>query len=378
MIVPVRERSSFLVAVLSLLLLVPAASAFTVSPVNIHPPGEINPGDVVNLSCTIYVATGTAFPSYDDIELYTGLDDPVWTYTVVVNGVENTRAPDRGKRLTISGFELSYEPRDEVLIQANLKARVPATALLGAEMSLVTIQELDARSNVLPNSVVKVNHLIGKPTPTPTPAFGSLVITSEPPGAAIYLDNAVKGITPVTLDGVPNGAHTFLLRLDGYNDYSGDASVMAGQKNISAVLVQKGATPTITPEGSGTPGITGTPAAGHTATTLPTPVPTPKPTTGTLTVTTSPPGALVYIDGEMKGITPATIPGLSGGTHSITLIMDGYQDFKTTTEIVPGTTSEFVTGLAKRKTVPGFSVAGALAALGLIATLLALSRNKNE
>jgi hypothetical protein len=71
----------------------------------------------------------------------------------------------------------------------------------------------------------------------------------------------------------------------------------------------------------------------------------------------------VYIDGEAKGITPATIPGLAAGNHTVRLIMDGYQDFSTTTAITPGTTSEFVTGLAKRKQAPGFALAASLIAL---------------
>jgi hypothetical protein len=371
---PVAGRWSL--AILTLLLLWPGAMAFTTSPVVISPSGVLNPNDPVNISYTVYAASGTAFPSYDDIQFVTELDDPVWSYTVVVDGVENVRPPERGKTLTISGFELNYENKVEVVIKVNLKAHVPATAAPGANKMMIKIQELDARSNVLQYSVVTVDHLIGQPTPTPTPAFGSIIITSEPSGAAVYLDNAIKGITPVTLEGIPNGAHHLLLRFEGYTDYTSDVSVMAGSRNISAVLVQKGATPTSSPA-SGTPAATGIPGSGPTVTgTQATTMPPASATTGTLSVTTDPPGALVYIDNEMKGISPATIPGLSAGKHSVTLIMDGYQDFKTTTEIVPGTTSEFVTGLAKPKTVPGFTVAGSLVALGLCGALLAWGKRK--
>lgn len=376
--IPLPVAGRWGLAILVLLLLCPGAMAFTTSPVVINPSGVLIPNDPVNISCTVYAASGTAFPSYDDIQFVTELDDPVWSYTVVVDGVENVRPPERGKMLTISGFELNYENKIEVVIKVNLKAHVPATAALGANKMMVKIQELDARSNVLQYSVVTVDHLIGQPTPTPTPAFGSIIITSEPSGAAVYLDNAIKGITPVTLEGVPNGAHHILLRLEGYTDYTSDVSVMAGPKNISAILPLKSATPTPTQSpASGTPAGTGTPGSGSTVTgTQAVTVPTAAATTGTLSVTTDPPGALVYIDNEMKGISPATIPGLSGGKHSITLIMDGYQDFKTTTEIVPGTTSEFVTGLAKRKAVPGFTGTGTLVALGLCGALLVIGKKK--
>lgn len=364
---PVRVgRLSFLTTCV-LLLLIPCACAFTVSPVTITPSGVLNPNDPVNISCTVYAASGAAFPSYDDLQFVTELDDPVWYYSIIVNGVENVRPADRGKILTISGFELNYQNKDEVIVDLVLKARVPATAAPGADRMMLKIQELDARSNVLTYSVIRVDHLIGQPTPTPTPAYGSISVTSEPSGAGVYLDNAIKGITPVTLESVQNGQHTVLLRHDGYQDYSGDVTVTGDLRQVSAVLIPK--TATVAPTAATSYGTS--PATGPTVSGSPSaPQPAPSSLTGTLSIATTPPGALVYIDDQMKGITPATIPGLSPGSHSIHLIMDGYEDFKTTTEITPGTTSEFETGLSKQKQLPGFAMTGALLALGFCAALV--------
>lgn len=367
MIFPVQAGSRLWLSSLALLFLISGAAAFTVSSTTISPPGVVNPDDPVNVTTTVYAASGTAFPSYDDLQFGTELDDPVWSYTILVNGVENVRPAERGRMLTISGFELNYQNRDEVVVQVSLKARVPATAAPGSEKMFLKIQELDARSYPIPSSVVLVDHLVGQPTPTPTPAFGSIAVSSEPSGADVYLDNRIRGITPVTLEGVPNGPHTVLLRIDGYRDYSREVTVMAAQVPVSAALVPDAATTASTVPPGGT-----APAAGTPVTVQPAPVPG----TGSLSVSTSPPGALLYIDGQMKGITPATIPGLSGGSHSIVLIMDGYEDFRTTTEISPGTNSEFVTGLPKRKQAPGFAAAGALAALGSGFILLGMRARK--
>ena len=192
------------------------------------------------------------------------------------------------------------------------------------------------------------------------------MIASEPAGANVYLDNTIKGITPVTLTTVANGYHTILLRLDGYEDYTRAITVMADAPQVNAVLSGKSATvtPTVTSVGTATTTDRVTLAT----------QPATQAGTGSLSVTTTPPGALVYIDGQMKGITPATIPGLPPGTHAIKIILDGYQDLETTTEITGGTTSEFVTGLSKRKQVPGFTGVLALAAVGL---LLVVRREKN-
>lgn len=358
---------------LVLLLIIPGALGFTASPVTITPSGPLFPGNPVNITSTVYAASGVAFPSYDDLQFVTELDDPVWSYTVIVNGIENVRPAERGKILTISGFELAYQNKDEVIVKSTLRAKVPASAPVGAPMLFMKIQELDARSNVIPYSVIQADHLVGEPTPTPTPAYGSITVVSEPESATVYVDNVIKGISPLTLDSVPNGHHTVLLRLEGYQDYEETVTVMADARQVSATMAGAASTPVVTAvqtHGTGTtPVVTATQATAH---------PTQSQAMGTLVVITEPAGALVYIDNELKGISPATIPGLSAGTHSVTLIMDGYLDFRTTTEIVPGTTSEFVTGLAKRKTVPGFTFCGAVAALGVLCVSLAYARRRGQ
>jgi hypothetical protein len=337
-----------------LVFLVPGVSAFSVSSVSINPSGTLDPGDTVNLSYTVYAASGVAFPSYDDLQFVTELSDPMWVYTIAVNGVENVRPVTGGRVLTISGFELAYQNQDEVIVTMSLAGQVPSGAAQGANKTLVRIQELDSRGYAIPNSVVVIDHLIGLPTPTPTPSFGTLSVASTPTGANVYIDNAYKGLTQVGINGIPNGNHLLLIRLDGFQDYSRTVAVMGDAQTITAALVPIPTPTTITttpasPTGSGTlpPA---TPAAGY----------------GSLAVTTSPPGAQLYVDGTLRGITPATIPGLSSGTHAIILKMDGFQDLATTITISGGQTAEYTTGLSKNAKTPGFEVLAALLALGLL------------
>ncbi len=64
-------------------------------------------------------------------------------------------------------------------------------------------------------------------------------------------------------------------------------------------------------------------------------------------VFTDPPGARVSVDGDVKGVTPATIPGLSPGPHTLFLTLDGYYDFSTTVNITAGQGQNYTTGLRK-------------------------------
>ena len=71
----------------------------------------------------------------------------------------------------------------------------------------------------------------------------------------IYLDNIYKGISPANIDSVTTGAHSLLLKLNGYQDYSSQIQVTAGQTTqVSAALQEVGTpTPTPTPTTGGAP-----------------------------------------------------------------------------------------------------------------------------
>ena len=342
---------------LGIMFLVYGVSAFTVTGVTINPPGTLEPGDAVNVSYTVYAASGIAFPSYDDLQFISGLDDTAWSYSIVVNGVENTRPAVGGRTVTISGFELAYRNQDEVLVKVSTRGRVPPASTPGSIKNLVTVQEIDSRGYTINSSIVTVSHLIGTPTPTPTPSVGSISVTSSPSGANIYLDNAYKGLSPLTIDAVPNGNHGIVLRLDGYEDSSRTISINGNSLTVNIPLNPL-PTPTLTAASTHQPTAAGTTHPGQT-----TPIPSGE--YGALSIATSPPGATVYIDGEIKGITPTTIPGLAAGSHSVVLNLSGYTSLNTTIMVNAGKTAEYSTGLSVPEKTPGFAVIGAAFSLGV-------------
>ena len=63
--------------------------------------------------------------------------------------------------------------------------------------------------------------------------------------------------------------------------------------------------------------------------------------TGGLDITSTPPGASIYIDGQLQiGInTPATIPNLVEGDHEIKISLDGFNDYITTVTVIADTTT---------------------------------------
>jgi hypothetical protein len=152
-------------------------------------------------------------------------------------------------------------------------------------------------------------------TAVPVPQNGSIAITSVPTGASVSLDGENSGITPVIITDVLPGNHWLSLSYPGYLFYNQTISVGSGQTAaVNANLA---------------------------------PAPGPDTRTGSLTVKTDPPGAQISIDGDVKGVSPATIPGLSAGSHTLLLKLEEYQDLKATVNITAGQTQDYTTGLKK-------------------------------
>jgi len=246
---------------------------------------------------------------------------------------------------------------------------------------------------------------------------GSLYVTSTPSNAMIYLDAGYKGRTPLMLSGISSGGHTIDLDLSGYYDWKSSVSVpVGGTYTVSANLIA------IPSSSTGWVSLTSSPAgatiyldgtiAGQTAqngvlridnvragdhtirvekagyqafattvnvqvntvsdvvaTLVSASVPA---TTGTLSVSSTPAGASVFIDNALRGVTPISLTDISAGSHQVLLRLEGYQDYTVTQQVNTGATNTIAAALnpnvTPRPTRSGTSplaLAGALACIGL-------------
>jgi hypothetical protein len=81
---------------------------------------------------------------------------------------------------------------------------------------------------------------------TPLPMYGTILVSSIPSGANIYLDNEYKGLTTLIVKNVENGNHVVLVRLTGYRDWTQNVEVLGNSPSVSARLVAIPATTTAT------------------------------------------------------------------------------------------------------------------------------------
>ena len=143
-------------------------------------------------------------------------------------------------------------------------------------------------------------------TMTAVETYGSITVTSTPSSAAVYLDGDYQGRTPMTISGVVKGAHMVELQKSGYYEWSGQVTVYAGQTaTVSQILNQ-----------------------------------IPSPTTGTISVSSTPGGAYIYLDGAYEGVTPYSgsyvIQNVESGSHTITAKLSGYQSSTVQTNVQGG------------------------------------------
>jgi hypothetical protein len=82
-------------------------------------------------------------------------------------------------------------------------------------------------------------------TPGPKPdTTGQINVGSSPTGSNIYLDNAYRGITPLTLVDIPQGSHTIILKTNGYQDWTSTVNVAAGSYTQVSGTLSFGQQPT--------------------------------------------------------------------------------------------------------------------------------------
>lgn len=125
------------------------------------------------------------------------------------------------------------------------------------------------------------------------PLPGSLVVDSVPPGASVKVDGAVVGVTPWSGE-VKAGSHALVVELAGHQPVRRALSVKAGEPVTERLTLATATLP--------------------------------------VTLTSTPKGAAVTLDGQAVGVTPWRGP-LSAGAHAVSLTLDGYEALDATLEV---------------------------------------------
>jgi len=210
-----------------------------------------------------------------------------------------------------------------------------------------------------------------------TPPVAVLNVNSLPPGANIFLDGALKGSTPMTVQNITPGTHVLRLTLRGFQPFEQPVPFVAGQTQtlnitlVPEVVILKGTlTLNVTPADAtiyvdgveyqvfGGRASLSLDAGNHTLSvsrrdyesqTIPFTIfgnqlttlnVTLLPSKGTMEISSDPSGAAIYINGSDTGYRTSATGKLTmtidPGTYEFRLRKDGYQDWVQTKTISPG------------------------------------------
>ena len=127
---------------------------------------------------------------------------------------------------------------------------------------------------------------------------GGLDISSDPPGATVFIDQVNQGSTPLILDDIQPGSYQIELVKDLYLAESRSVTV----KSLDYAPLSVKLTPNF----------------------------------GRLKIESDPPEAMVWINDQQKGLTPFEIPRFNAGKYSLRIAQNLYYEETDTFEIKPG------------------------------------------
>ena len=130
-------------------------------------------------------------------------------------------------------------------------------------------------------------------------AFGSLSVSSEPPGADVYVDGSPKGKTPLNLEEIPAGNYRLEVKLAYHMVNAKTLVVEKDTETKEYILLTRGQ--------------------------------------GSISVSTTPPGAEIVLDGNpQKEKSPLTISSVEAGPHTLVARLSGYQQKQVELELQHG------------------------------------------
>lgn len=142
-----------------------------------------------------------------------------------------------------------------------------------------------------------------------------LVVSTNPEGIQVIIDGHVVGTSPVSIVGLDPGTHEVYLEAPGFKPLKKNFKILSVPGKTESVSFSLELLP--------------------------------------FNVSTTPPGATVYLDNVAKGITPFAMEGVTVGEHNVRITLDGHKTVLRKIDFKPGTVGELenvaLVSIAKEK-----------------------------
>lgn len=147
-------------------------------------------------------------------------------------------------------------------------------------------------------------------TNAPSSVGGTIIVLTFPEGAAVYLNDVYRGISPITIRNITPGNYMVSVSKAGANNDSVPVELFEGSTREIGFTLETGSSPPAAPKGS-----------------------------GSIAVDSSPGGASVILDGNNVGTTRMdgyafNVNNVPSGNHTITVELTGYPPYTSTVTVI--------------------------------------------
>lgn len=288
--------------------------------------------------------TGDSIPTYNIgerivVTVRTTADAYVYLYNVRSNGEIMQFMPNSYDGAGSSNYVRAGQARTFPPANARYNLQVDGPSGTDKIIALASRTQLDvgqlasisssgfATSNVGQDNFAQTLSIIVTPLPqtdwvtdtvlfnvgnAPMPQIGNVNVSSNPSGAAVYVDNRFSGYTPLSFR-IAAGAHTIRVAQQGYQSFQQSINVVAGRTvNVNANLTGNA------------------PPVNH---------------QGTAIFDSYPAGAQVFVNNSLVGTTPTGILGFAPGTYNARFSLPGYGEQATSFTVSPNRNTEVIVTL---------------------------------
>lgn len=282
----------------------------------------------------------------------------------------------------------STPPDAQILVDGEPSGTTPATLeMLAVGSRTITLKKdnfepWQGRADIVPLETTAIEARL-------VSSFGSLAVTTDPTGAEIYLDGKPLGPSPVTIDAVMKGYHTILAKREDCDDVTETVTIKPETRyttHLNMVSIYGSLNIISTPVGAdifldgnqvgtsplkldrikrGTYQISARSTC-HAEAQQEAVVPGEgvvdialdlASVCGGVQITSDPPGALIYLDGQKIGETPLERASLRQGKQALRMEKEGYPPHKETISIVAGKKTQVAVALSKTWIEPSLDMA---------------------
>jgi len=208
------------VIVLFLCLLVQGIAAISVGNIAITPSGSLISGQTQVRSTFIIEFPASGGKTFDDtnsLQLSSEMDNPTWTYSLVLDEVENPSKTEVGQNVNINGWLLSYPAKRELSMKVTMEGTAPVVDGT-SEKIVIAVRELDSKGKAIASSEV----IKKAPVINPSQVKESIQQAREKLASLrSEIDAAmIPGLDLSAVEAKYNEANTAIQNADSTSDYS--------------------------------------------------------------------------------------------------------------------------------------------------------------